>query len=68
MKRTPFNARESDLDNIALIKALYPNPSTTTAAIRLALAAYIRNADPVQLEAARKTIRKNHKSSERVTA
>lgn len=58
MKRTPFNARESDLDNIALIKALYPNPATTTAAIRLALAAYIRNADPVQLEAARKQARK----------
>lgn len=58
MKRTPFNARESDLENIALIKALYPNPATTTAAIRLALAAYIRNADPVQLEAARKQARK----------
>lgn len=58
MKRIPFNARETDLERIAIIKALYPNPQNTTQAIRLALLAYINNADPVQLEAARKAARK----------
>lgn len=58
MKRIPFNAKETDIDNIRVIMALYPNPDNVTAAIRLALAAYVRNADPVQLEAARKQARK----------
>ncbi len=64
MKRIPFNARESDLENLALIKALYPNPQNMTQAIRLALAAYVRNADPVQLEAARKQARKAIKAAQ----
>lgn len=57
-----------DVENIRLIMALYPYPRSKTAAIRAALADVVHNADPVQLEAARKTIRKNNKSVERVTA
>ena len=58
MRKINFGARETDLERIDIIKALYPNPANTTEAIRLAIAAYIRNADPVQLEAARKQVRK----------
>lgn len=58
MKKINFGARPTDLDNISVIMQLYPNPANPTQAIRLALAAYVRNADPVALEAARKQARK----------
>lgn len=53
--------RDTDLERIALIKALYPNPENTTEAIRLALAEYIRKADPVALAEARKQARRASK-------
>lgn len=62
MKRIPFNARDTDLDNISVGMKLYPYPTNTTQMIRLALAHYIKTADPVQLEAARKQARKTSKT------
>jgi hypothetical protein len=61
MKKINFGARETDLERISIIKALYPNPANTTEAIRLAIAAYIRNADPVALSEARKAVSKARK-------
>ena len=61
MRKINFGARDTDLERIDIIKALYPNPANTTEAIRLAIAAYIRNADPVQLEQARKAVKRARK-------
>ncbi len=57
-----FSMTDRDRENIALTMALYPNPDSMTAALRLTLETYIRNADPVAIEAARKTIRKIRKA------
>jgi len=58
----PLKMTDVDQENIALIMALYPNPTSKTAAIRLALSSYIRNADPVALAEARKTVSKARKA------
>lgn len=60
MKKINFGARETDMERIELIKALYPNPANHTEAIRLALADYIKRADPVAVEQARKQIKKQN--------
>lgn len=62
-KKMLFNMTPRDRENLALTMALYPNPDSMTAALRLALETYIRNADPVAVEQARKTIRKAHRAN-----
>jgi hypothetical protein len=61
MRKINFGARDTDLERLELIKALYPNPGNTTEAIRLALAHYVKTADPVAVEQARKQVRKARK-------
>ena len=58
LRKINFGARDTDLERLELIKAIYPNPGNNTEAIRLAIADYIKNADPVALEQARRAVAK----------
>ena len=52
---------EADRELIALVMAIYPNPRSMAEAVRHTLRTYIRDADPVQVEAARKAVKRERK-------
>ena len=63
MKKINFGARPLDAERIALIRALCPDIDNTTGAIRWALMLVELHADQVQLEQARKAVKRNSREA-----
>jgi hypothetical protein len=61
VKPLQIKTTDADRELIALVMAMYPNPRSMAEAVRHTLRTYIRNADPVAVEQARKAMAKARK-------